>query len=580
MAGVLSVLDILRTPNGLRMVAAGAAVLTVVAASWGGYKLVSQPSCADQIRLSIVAAPEIEPAVRATTQEWTAAEPRINDRCVAVDVSAAAPADVAAAIAGQHRATLPGVGQAAGGVRVPDVWIPDSSSWLQRLRAAGPGWVPKDAPAVAQSPVVLAMPEPVASSVGWPNEKLTWRNLLSRVREDSRLRPGIVEPNRDASGLSGLLALSTAARSVGGDKGQQVVTAILRSLAVGRSTLRADLLARFPRATDAASLASSLSAAPLSEQAVIGYNRERPPVPLAALYLDDPTPLPMNYPYTVMPGIEADKVAAARAVNVALSGDAYRDRLAALGLRGADGNPGQDFAAPLAAPTAPAPASPLPDPATIDRALSAWTTVTAPGRLLAVLDVSGSMNQPVPTAGGATRSQVTVEAAKRGLGLLDDNWAVGLWIFSTQLVGDRDWRQLVPIGPLSSQRERLLAGLSSIPARLTGGTGLYNTILAAYQEVLNGWDPGRVNGIVIMTDGKNELAPGLTLPQLIARLNAVKDPTRPVQVIALGIGDEVSEAELRQITGTTGGGTFLARDPSKVGEILLQAIGLRPGTAQ
>ena len=78
LAGVLSVLDILRTPNGLRMVAAGAAVLTVVAASWGGYKLVSQPSCADQIRLSIVAAPEIEPAVRATTQEWTAAEPRIR----------------------------------------------------------------------------------------------------------------------------------------------------------------------------------------------------------------------------------------------------------------------------------------------------------------------------------------------------------------------------------------------------------------------------------------------------------------------------------------------------------------------
>ena len=101
------------------MVAAGAAVLTVVAASWGGYKLVSHPSCSDQIRLSVAAPPEIEPTVRAVTQAWAATEPRVNDRCVAVDVTAAAPADVAAAIAGQHRATLPGVGQAAGGVRVP-----------------------------------------------------------------------------------------------------------------------------------------------------------------------------------------------------------------------------------------------------------------------------------------------------------------------------------------------------------------------------------------------------------------------------------------------------------------------------
>jgi len=570
----------LRTPSGLRMVAAGAAVLTVVAASWGGYKLVSHPSCDDQIRLSIATPAEIEPAVRAMTQAWVATEPRVNKRCVAVDVTAAAPADVAAAIAGQHRATLPGVGQAAGGVRVPDVWIPDSSTWLQRLREAGKDWVPKDAPSVAQSPVVLAMPEPIAATVGWPDAKLSWRTLLAKVNSDARLRPGIVEPNRDASGLSGLLALSVAAKSLGVAKGQQANTAILRSLAVGRSTLRADLLARFPRGNDATSLGSSLSAAPLSEQAVIGYNRERPPVPLAALYLNDPTPVAMNYPFAIMPGLDRDKVAAARAVNVTLSGDAYRDRLAEIGLRAADGSAGKGFTAPLAAPTGPWPTSTLPDPATIDKVLSAWTTLTAPGRLLAVLDVSGSMNRPVPTAGGATRSAVTVEAARRGLGLLDDAWAVGLWIFSTQLDQGRDWQEIVPIGPLSSQREELLDGLSSIPGRVTGGTGLYNTVFAAYRAVQEGWDPGRVNGIVIFTDGKNERAAGLSLGQLVAKLQEIRDPARPVQVIMLGIGDDVGEAEMRKITSTTGGGTFLAPDPSTVGDILLQAIGLRPSATR
>jgi Ca-activated chloride channel homolog len=134
----------------------------------------------------------------------------------------------------------------------------------------------------------------------------------------------------------------------------------------------------------------------------------------------------------------------------------------------------------------------------------------------------------------------------------------------------------VPIGPLSSQREELLRALTTIPGLVNGGTGLYNTILAAYRTVLDGWDPGRVNGILIMTDGKNEHAGGLTLAALLTQLKRLRDPARPVQVIALGIGDQVSEAVLQNITRTTGGGTFIARDPAKIGEIFIRAIGLRP----
>jgi hypothetical protein len=54
------------------------------------------------------------------------------------------------------------------------------------------------------------------------------------------------------------------------------------------------------------------------------------------------------------------------------------------------------------------------------------------------------------------------------------------------------------------------------------------------------------------------------------------DVHKPIQVIAIGIGDEVSEAELTQITSTTGGGTFIARDPSAIGPIFLKALSLRP----
>jgi hypothetical protein len=50
-----------------------------------------------------------------------------------------------------------------------------------------------------------------------------------------------------------------------------------------------------------------------------------------------------------------------------------------------------------------------------------------------------------------------------------------------------------------------------------------------------------------------------------------------VEVIALGIGTDVSRPELTRITQATGGAVFIATDPAKIGEIFLQAIALRPG---
>jgi Ca-activated chloride channel homolog len=565
-----------RSSNGLRVVAAGAAVLAVVAGSLGGYRLIAGPSCGNPLNLTVAAAPDVAPAVRATAQQWVDTKPRIDGNCVTVQVDAADPADVAAAIAGQHQRTISGVGQASGKTKVPDAWIPDSGTWVQRLRALDPSLMPADAPSVARSPVVLAMPEPLAATLGWPNKKLTWNDLLPKLTADTKLRTGIVEPNRDAAGASGLLAMAAAANA-SPSGGQQATVAALRALATGRSALRDDLLARFPRAPDPATLSTSLGAAPLSEQAVIQYNSGQPPVRLATVYVN-PAPLPLDYPFAVLPGLPGDKTAAARALAVTLSGSGYRDRLAQIGLRAADGSVGAGFPATKGADLKPSPAPAQPDPATIDRVLATWTTVISPGRLLAVIDVSGSMLEPVPTAGNATREQVTVESARRGVGLFDDTWAVGLWTFSTNLDGANDYKELVPIGLLANQRQQILTGLSTIQPKKDGNTGLYDTMLAAYKTVQQGWDPSRVNSVIIMTDGKNEDQQGLSLDQLIDELKKAMDPTRPVVVIAIGLGNGVSESELQRITNTTGGGTFVAPDPSKMSDIFLKAISLRPTT--
>jgi hypothetical protein len=554
-------------------------VLAIIAASWGGYRLFASPSCSNTVRLSVGAAREIVPAVQSTAAQWLETKPTVNGKCVAVDVAAIDPADVAAAIAGQHKAVLSGVGQASAKTKVPDVWIPDSGTWLQRLRAGGPDWVPTTAPSVGRSPLVLAMPQPLAGSLGWPNKKLTWPELLPKLTADSKLRTGIVDPSRDASGTNGLLTLAAAANAAGGANGQATTVAALRALATGRSALREELMARFPRATDAASLTSSLGAAPLSEQAVIAYNNGQPPVPLAAVFVE-PAPLPLDYPFAVLPGVSPDQVTAAGALKLTLTGDAYRDRLAQLGLRAADGSAGNGFAATKGAPLTPSPAVNLPEPQIVDKVLSTWSAVTLPGRMLAVIDVSGSMTELVPTAGNASREQVTVESAKRGVGLFDDNWALGIWTFSTLMDGQNDYRELVPIGILASQRQQTLTALSGIQPNKNGATGLYDTVFAGYKTVQNGWDPSRVNSLLIMTDGENDdPAGGLNIDQLIEELKKIMDPARPIQVIMMGIGASatVGEPALRRITDTTGGGTFLVPDPSKIGDVFLKAVSLRSG---
>ena len=551
------------------MAAAAVAVLVVLAGSWFGFRKLSQPACGETVRLSVGAAPELVAPLQAEAEAW-ANDARQADGCIEIEITASDPADMAAAIAAQSKATLTGVGQANGKTKVPDVWVPDSSMWLQRLRMIRPDSVPSNPKSIARSPIVLAMPEPLAGTVGWPQAKITFPALLQKLGPDSKMKIGIVEPTRDASGLAGLLAMSAAAQA-SGPTATQTATGLLRALAQGRSSLRQDLLQKFPRASDPASLAGGLSIAPLSEQAVIAYNAVQPPVRLAPLYVE-PGPAPLDYPFVTMNNAKA---AAAAEFYKALGGENFRDRLAGIGMRGADGTAGKGFQTPSGAPANLVTASQAADGATIEKLLGTWQAISLPARMLAVVDVSGSMLEPVPTANNVTRMAVTSEAARKGMSLFDDSWAVGLWTFSTKLDGDKDYKELVPIGPLTSQRTALLQALSTIKPKPQGDTGLYDTILAGYKAVQDGWDGGRINSLVVLTDGQNDDAVSLTIDQLIAELQKIADPSRPIMVILIGMGTTVAKAEMERITKTIGGGTFVAPDPAKIGEIFLQAISLR-----
>jgi hypothetical protein len=270
----------------------------------------------------------------------------------------------------------------------------------------------------------------------------------------------------------------------------------------------------------------------------------------------------------------------------------FKNSLARLGLRGPNGTVGTGFALPVGAPDASPPASASApaggndggtaaaglDSSAINQTLGRWAAVTVPGRVLAVFDVSGSMLTKVPTAGNKTRAQVTQGAAAQGLELFDDQWSVGVWLFSTDMVGTRPWVQKVPILPLSSGRAQLQAAIPQIIPKKNGDTGLYDTALAAYREVQSTWQAGRVNSVLLFTDGQNDNKDGITRDQLVTSLRKLRDPKRPVRMVIIGIGNEVDRNELQAIVGaTSSGGVFIAEDPAKIGEIFLEAIATRTG---
>ncbi|WP_433212510.1 substrate-binding domain-containing protein [Dactylosporangium sp. CS-047395] len=548
--------------------------LVAIGAVYGGYRAMSTAGCAGTVRLSIAASPEIAPVIKDVAARWTKTEPRINDECVSVDVVSVASSEVAAAIAGESGATVPGVGQADGKTQVPQVWIPDSSIWIQRMRAAREDLVTLASPSLARSPIVLAVPEPTAKQLGWVENKVTWKQVLEQIVGNSQVVPGIVDPQRDSVGISTLVAMASV-RDQFGPSGDSLTVGAVKSLMSGKTEQQSGLVGRFPRDADPKTLSTAVTLAPLSEQALHAYNAAGPAVPLIAVY-PDPAPIALDFPYAAMPRLAPDREAAADAFRQQLTGASFRNLLAQHQLRANDGTVGTGMTLSPSAPPG-GQVTPVPDPQVISKALQMWVEITQPSRMLAVVDVSAAMKTPVPTAGGLTKEQVAVQAAQGGLELFPDSWAVGLWCFSTAMAGGHDYEELVPIGPLTTQRDQLRGALGGLKPNPKGGSGLYDTILAAYQKVQQGWDSGRGNSVVVVTGGRNNDPSGLSLDALVSALGKAERQDQPVQIIVIGVGSEVNQNEMQRIVDATGGAVFIAPDPSKIGDIFMKALALDDG---
>ncbi|UYM03968.1 substrate-binding domain-containing protein [Solicola gregarius] len=515
----------------------GAAVIAFVVAvglviRWqtagGGDAAASADSCGETV--AIAASPDIADVV----DEVVASS---DDGCGTYEVEASSAADVAKAL--------------TSGEGMPDAWIPDSTVEVDRV--AG---VAATAPVVleaslASSPVVVVGSEPAESS---------WRDVLAA--DDLSLG----DPTSSTPAVMALIAARAEAQAAGAsdDELKQDLVSVAQSGASSSDGSTA--------ADQVTKLASDGGTAVASEQSVLA-NRSGAAKNLRMSVPDSGT-LSLDYPLVLSASSERrdSTSAGVDALSIMLTSAQAQDAFAKAGFRSPEGAPVDDGVGDVKS-------SPMPRTDEVASLLSAWTLLSRPSRTLAVIDVSGSMQY---AAGDSSRMALTVDAANAGRELFPDGSAMGLWAFSVGLgENGKDYLPLVPVRRLdaavggSSQRDVLEKATAGLIGRTGGGTGLYDSILAAYRAAQEGYDPKAVNSVVLLTDGENEDPGSIGLDKLLDTLESEADPDRPVVIVTIGITEDADVSALEAIAHETGGTSHVAVDPDDIANVFVEALANR-----
>jgi Ca-activated chloride channel family protein len=602
---------------------AAACVLLVLALGIGGFVVfVNQPAQSLACRsgtlpLQVVVAPDQAEVVTQAAAEYERRRPAVDDRCVDVVVRGTDSVEAAGALA-------TGWDESTHGTR-PDVWVPASSAWALQvaLRQQASGQtplIPFEYPKVATTPMVLAMPKPMAEALGWPRRPPSFGQLLQVVikqegwkalghPEWGAFKIGKTDPNLSTPGLEALIAAVFAATGQGSelsvetlvkqeDQLRQVILGLERAPGEDADT-PATFLANLQRADQAGQTLDFISAVPLDEKSVWDYNRgnasgleesgerAKPEVPLVAMYPKEGT-LEADHPWVVLraPWVDDAKRRAAAMFLDYLRSEPIQTRFQQAGFRTSEGRAGPQLSQanglipePQVRVLAP------PAPKVVAAALQSWNAARKRSNVLAVYDVSGSMKEEVPGTGGKTKIDIVKQAAGQALALFAPETNLGTWLFSTNLAGSRDWVESIPIGPTNARlpngkiRRQVLAEALTRLQATNGDTGLYDTTLAAFRALQRSYAPQRINIVVLLTDGINDDPKGgITRTELLARLKAEQKKDQPVRIITIAYGADADATSLRLISQATGGLAYVSRDPRDILRVFTDAITKLPAT--
>jgi Ca-activated chloride channel family protein len=502
----------------------------------------------------------------------------------------------------------------------PEVWIPQSTVWVELLRTQleDPSIVGSEPTVLARSPTVMAMPRPMAEAVGWPEERLSWDQLVELADSDEgwaaqdhpewgAFRLWLTDPRYTTLGLQALLALDAAQGGEGVDAGGTEQAATPLSLfRVQRllTSIDASTPEQLERYTGAEDPLQAVSAFPMEEwqvwqfnEGMAGSDRSKsssasgsgPPPDdraLAAVYPtgNDQIVMESDYPYVLLdaPWVKQNALQYADEFGDYLLSDDAREMFAQAGFRGPDNEPTDVLTTDAGAQTvgtvgAPAPGE-LPNVDDLAALRASWVNVPRLSTTLFVVDVSGSMKEQVGDT-GKNRLEATIDAAQEVLQIIPPASDVGLWEFSTELQDGQhggDYRELVSVGPLNEEasdttrKQQLIESVDALDPE--NDTALNDTLLAAYQAVQSIYTPGQQHTILLLTDGRNDDEDSISHSDLIGSLQRLRNPEEPIDVVSIAYGEQPDLDLLAEISDEVGGQVIPSPDLADVDRLIVEAL--------
>ncbi|MBO3744946.1 VWA domain-containing protein [Streptosporangiaceae bacterium NEAU-GS5] len=560
----------------------------------GGGGTAAKRACDDSgITLNVTASSEKAELLRKMANSYNGHQ--VNGKCVDVLVTSKASGGAMTALARGWDTRQDGP--------KPDVWTPASNGWISLLKQRAEGsdrgqLVGVDLPTIAKSPLAIAMPKPMAQAMGWPGKKIGWSDILE-LADDPKgwaryghpewgdFRLGKTNPNFSTSGLNATIGAYFAATGLSGDlsekdvsdkKTQDFVRGVERSI-VHYGDISLTFLSNLQHADDEGTAMSYISAVAIEEKSIWDYNQgnptgdpatlgkhDKPKIPLVAIYPKEGT-LFSDHPYAILSWTTGDKKAAAEDFLKYLQSGDEQAEFAKYAFRSYDGTPGDLITAANGLnPKEPAKTISVPTPNVLDKILTSWAGLRKPANVLMVIDTSGSMGAPVEGT-GKSKLELAKQAAINSLGQFGPNDQVALWTFSLKQDGDKDYRELVASS--KNNRAELKARLDGlIPG---GGTGLYDTSLAAYKYVLGHQTSDAINAVVFLTDGKNEDQNSISLDNLLPDLRK-ETGQDTVRMFTIAYGSDADLDVLKQISQSTDAAAYDSRKAGSIDQVFTAVI--------
>jgi Ca-activated chloride channel family protein len=495
----------------------------------------------------------------------------------------------------------------------PVIWSPAGSTWgatLDYLQAEDgePAMAGEGTPFML-TPLVIAMPEPMAEALGWPDESIGWADILSLSQDPEgwaafghpewgEFRLGKTNPNFSTSGLAALTAQTYAATGKQTDLSLEDLNnpsvnqyaSDIESAVVHYGDTTLTFLNNWYAADQRGTALTYTSAAAVEEKSIIDYNRgnpdgvldageePRPPkIPLVALYPTEGT-LYSDNPFYILDADWVDDLQreGAERFQAFVQEPANQEKVLEFGFR--PGNPSVAIGAPIDAANGVDPDQPqtlleVPSGEVLAGLLDFWDANRKSARVLLVIDVSGSMSELADPATGATKLELAQQAAVDALDQFKDEDLVGVRAFSTGLGTENNgyWQDLVPIGPVGEQRTELARSIESLLPR--EGTPLYAVTDASYNDMLGGFDAERIHAVIVLTDGRNDLGGSndqvAGFDELIESLSAESSGefAKPVRVFPIAYGTNADLATLEAIAAATTASAYDASDPQSITKV-------------